>query len=113
MIVDGTSLSMTRGDSESITVSCTDANGDTLSFGAGDTIYFTVKVRTSTTQIAFQKTVVSFENGKATVNINPSDTKDLKFLDYVYDVQWTTAFGAVTTIVKPSVFTIEGEVTYD
>ena len=113
MTVNGTNLSMTRGDSESITVSCTDGDGEAIDFEVGDIIYLTVKSRTATADIGFQKVITVFEGGKAVINIDPIDTKSLKFIDYVYDVQWTTSTGTVTTIVKPSTFTIEGEVTYD
>jgi hypothetical protein len=47
------------------------------------------------------------------VEIDPEDTKDLRFGQYVYDVQWTQSNGTIITLVKPSKFIIEHEVTYE
>jgi len=44
----------------------------------------------------------------------PADTKDLPApLECVYDLQLSKADGSVITIIRPSKFTIEGEVTYE
>lgn len=103
---DNKDLSMTRGDSESITI-----NG--LGLVSGDIIYLTVKEHINTSNIAFQKKVTEFTNGNAVIGILPEDTKNLRFKKYVYDIQLTRADGKVTTIIKPHNFIIEGEVTYD
>jgi hypothetical protein len=109
----GTSIYMTRGDSETITVSIRDSDGNDIPLAAGDTIYFTVKSSIEATEKAFQKVITNFTDGKAIINILPEDTKSLPFTELVYDVQWTSAAGKVTTIIKPSKFIIEGEVTYE
>ena len=62
--------------------------------------------------IQFQKEVTSFEDGKAVIAIEPTDTGSMEFGKYVYDIQVTRASGTVTTLVKPSTFTLEPEVTY-
>lgn len=114
MTVQGRNISMIRGDSESITVSCCDASGNQIPFSAGDTIYFTIKTSTGTDQKLMQKTVTQFtEDGRAVIAILPEDTKNLGFRAYVYDVQWTKADGTVTTIIPPSSFTVGSEVTYE
>jgi len=99
-------IKMPRGDSESITV-----NG--LSLVAEDTIYFTVKTNTNTKVISFQKKITEFVNGSAVIPIEHSDTKDLNFGRYVYDIQLTKADGTVTTVIQPHEFKIGEEVTYD
>ena len=115
MKVNGTNISMIRGDSESFMVSCVDSDGIDLPFQVGDIIYFTVKQNTKTETIILQKTIEEFTaDGKALIPIAPSDTKNLKYGTYVYDVQWTRDNGAVvTTIVSPSKFVIGDEVTYE
>lgn len=113
MKIVGKNMSMTRGDSETITVSCLDINGLPLSLVDGDIIFFTVKDNANTTTKILQKKVTSFTDGKAIVEITPSDTKLLKYKEYLYDVQLTRANGTVSTIITPSKFTITEEVTYE
>lgn len=113
MKVDKMSISMIRGDTESIVVSCTDSHGIKKPFLYGDKVYFTVKESVFTDVKLIQKVITDFVDGTAIIEINPEDTKSLKFKTYVYDVQWTKANGVVTTIISPSDFIIESEVTYE
>ena len=110
MEVKGTNLFMTRGDSESITVTCT-KNGTKVSFTSGDIIHFTMKKHINDRNFVLQKIITDFTDGKAIIEILPEDTKDLQFKKYVYDIQWTTTEGRVSTIVRPSEFTIGPEIT--
>lgn len=99
---------MTRGDSESILVFCPQNP-----FAEGDIITFTVR-KTVISPKAIEKVVTEFtEDGKALIGIDPSDTAEMQFGSYLYDIQWTKANGAVTTIIKPAAFIIEKEVSYD
>ena len=59
MKITGKNISMTRGDSETITVSCIDINGLPLSLVDGDIIYFTVKENTKTTTKLIQKSITT------------------------------------------------------
>lgn len=114
MIVSGTNLSMTRGDSESITVSCIDGAGDPVLFVTGDTIYFTIKSDAASTVKILQKVITEFEeDGSAIICIDHADTEECVFKKYTYDIQLTRADGTVTTIVKPATFEITKEVTHD
>ena len=113
MKVTGTNIAMIRGDSETITVSCRDIDGADLLFTTGDQIYFTIKENTKTAVKILQKIATQFVDGKAIIEIDPLDTKPLKYQTYVYDVQWINVSGKVTTIIPPSKFTIEDEVTYE
>jgi len=109
MTVSGTDLAMTRGDTELIIVTCTAAP-----FSAGDTVTLTLRADDVYGAIALQKTITEFEeDGSAYIPILPGDTASLEMDgDYVYDVQVIRADGTVTTIIKPSKFEIEEEVTY-
>lgn len=108
MTVTGTNLAMTRGDTESITVSL---KGDV--FSAGDKVEFTVRKQPEHPVKIIHKIVTEFEAGKAIIKLYPEDTQKLPFMQYIYDVQLTRADGAVYTIIKPSKFGILPEVSYD
>lgn len=107
MTVTGTNLSMTRGDTESITVSL---QGDV--FSSGDKVEFTVRKFPDHIEKQIHKTVTEFEDGKAIIRLYPEDTGKLSFMQYVYDIQLTRADGTVYTIIKPSRFEILPEVSY-
>lgn len=119
MRVNGTDIFMTRGDSERFEVSLYDKELDIQrDFVPGDKVFFTVKTSTQTRDFRIQKIIETFDYGdpedvgKAIFYLDPQDTKDLKYHTYVYDVQMIRE-GNVTTIIKPSKFVIEEEVTYD
>ena len=105
MKVNGTNLSMTRGDSESISVTISGYD-----IQPGDFLEMTVRQRPAS-PVVFYKKVTEFSENKAVISIMPEETSDLSIGDYVYDLQLTFG-GAVKTIVKPSKFTLEEEVTY-
>ena len=107
MTISGTNISMTRGDTETLTVRCSEP------FVPGDTVYMTVRQDTDS-PVALQIQVSAFgPNGDAVIVIAHEDTGAMEFGDYRYDIQVTRADGRVTTLVKPSRFTLEEEITYD
>ena len=113
MIVQGTNLSMIRGDSETIQINLTDELNNPFLLSEGDTVYFTVKLNTKVEEKIFQKVITQFEDGMAIIRITPEDTKNLNYKTYVYDIQLTTKDGEVKTIILPSKITIGAEVTYE
>ena len=113
MRIQGANISMIRGDSEAIKVSCRDESGADVPLVEGDIIYFTVKISTNTEEKALQKIVTEFTEGAALITILPKDTRELIPSSYYYDIQLTRANGQVKTIIPPSQFTINAEVTYD
>lgn len=100
-------ISITRGDSAIFDITITDKQKNIYTPGEGDEIIFTVKENTRSNAIVFQKLV---ENNQ--VIINPSDTEDLRYGKYVYDVQLKTADGWVDTVITPHIFNVLGEVTF-
>lgn len=100
-------ISITRGDSAIFEVTITDKDGNAYTPTHLDKVTFTVKKDTNSNVIVFQRPV---ENGK--VIIEPEDTKNLRYGDYVYDVQLVTAGGWVATVIPPHLFTVSGEVTF-
>lgn len=113
MKIQGTNISMIRGDSEAIKVSCRDESGADIPLVEGDIVYFTIKRSTSTEEKTLQKIVTEFTDGVALINIFPKDTRELKTGIYYYDIQLNRANGQVKTIIPPSIFTINAEVTYE
>lgn len=111
MQIKGTNITMVRGDSETITVTMKTPNADKVDFVNGDTVYFTVKDNTITKTKIIQKVITDFIEGTALISLVPEDTKGLRAKDYVYDIQLTRDGDIVTTIVKPSKFTVLGDVT--
>jgi hypothetical protein len=113
MEIDQGTVTMTRGDSETITVSCVNSNGEAVTFVEGDLIYFTIKKSISATDKVLQKIIEEFTDGTAVISIEHEDTADIEPGVYMYDIQYTDQFGKVSTIIKPSRFKIEGDVTYE
>lgn len=107
-------LSMIHGDSKSLTISCT-RGGTAVPLVTGDVVYFTVKKRIDSAEKILQKTITVFTDGKAIIEILPSDKAafgDLRHeANYKYDVQVNFAAGSVKTIIAPSTFTIMPGVT--
>ena len=113
MEIQGYNISMIRGDTETIKISCKDSEGVDVPLGDGDTLYFTVKYSVGTDEKEIQKVITEFPEGIAYINITPDDTKFMRFRSYYYDIQLTKLDGTVKTIIPPSIFTVKGEVTYE
>lgn len=113
MEIQGYNISMIRGDTETIKISCKDVQGVDVPLEDGDTLYFTVKFSVGIEKEEMQKVITEFPDGIAYINILPDDTKFMSFRNYYYDIQLTRADGTVKTIIPPSIFTVKGEVTYD
>lgn len=113
MKIQGTNISMIRGDSEAIKVSCRDESGADVPLVEGDVVYFTIKRSARTEVKTLQKIITEFTDGVALITIFPNDTRELKTGIYYYDIQLNRANGQVKTIIPPSNFTINAEVTYE
>lgn len=113
MIINGTKLSMIRGDTESITISIKDTEGELIPLVIGDTVYFTMKKNMNNETKVIQKVITSFTDGSAIIDLLHDDTKNISFGEYYYDVQVTYENGTVRTVLGPDTFTILGEVTYE
>lgn len=113
MNIIGTKVWMVRGDSETITVGMYGTDNVLVPFADGDEIKFTVRDKVSLDKV-IGKVVTEFNGeGKAVISIEPTDTDGLEFKTYVYDIQYKSNTGQVKTLVKPSDFTIEFEVSYE
>lgn len=71
----------------------------------GDEVWFTMrKIKEKT--IILQKKITTFDNGRATIPILPSDTSTLEPGNYIYDLKLIRADGNVDTLMpnKPDAY---------
>lgn len=102
-------IQLTRGDSAWFSITVNNAiTGEEYTTDSLDTLTLTIKKRAKDEEALVEKTI----DGTGIFYIEPSDTSDLKFGSYVYDVQLTTADGHVFTVITPTTFEILSEVTY-
>lgn len=87
---------MVRGNTGTFTVRPT-VNGETV-LQDGDHLYFTLR-KIKDNKILVQKDVTEFEDGKAEVIINPSDTENLEIGNYIYDLVITRGDGTVDSLI--------------
>ena len=97
---------MTRGDSESLTVTC-----EELPFTEGDRITFTMRKYQTDPEKVMEKIITEFDEGKAIIEFKPEDTKELRFRRFAYDIEMRRADGMVKTILKGEL-ELDWEVTY-
>lgn len=100
-------ISLIRGDSGAFTISIADTNGSPVALTDGDVLTFTLRRTPRSPTIVLQKTITD-----GTLTINPSDTQDMPFGSYVYDVELKRADGYTDTIIPPHEFLLLEEVTY-
>ena len=104
---DGT-IRLTRGDTARLTVPLTnETDGSPYEMQEGDTLTLTVKKAVTDEEPSFQKVGL----GTNKFHIEPKDTAQLPFGKYKYDVQLTTVYGDVYTVIEPTTFEIMQEVT--
>ena len=114
----GRNIYLTRGDTAYLSVNLSyygsKCENKVFEFLDGDEIYLTVKDSVDVEEFLFQKKLVydDISNlGEILFKIIPSDTNNLDFKKYVYDVEIKTFDGDIYTIIPPSIFEIRPEVT--
>lgn len=105
--VKGTSITMTRGDSFAADIGIFQPNGKPYCPKEGDVIRFAMKqsVKDETCLILKEIPIETMR-----LVLEPSDTKDLPFGSYVYDIQLTKSTGEVDTFITKSTITLTEEV---
>jgi hypothetical protein len=98
---------MNRSDSVYITVTVRQADGQAYDLQEGDKLYFAAKKKATDKNYAIAPKEL---NGNV-LELTPLDTEQLDFGAYVYDIRLITAKGFTSTIIKPSVLTIEESIT--
>ena len=105
--VRGTKITFNRGDDIFIKVDIYDSEGQTYTLREGDKLFYSVKKKETDENYA----IAPRELDRDVMHIAPEDTYDLAFGDYVYDVHMVTAEGRSSTIIKPSILTLEPAIT--
>lgn len=105
--VSGTDIELTRGDTFKRTLVLADAEGNPFVPAEGDEIRFALKRKVKDEAILINKVI---PNDTLVLKIEPEDTKNLAFGDYVYDIQITYSNGDVDTFITVSKFKITEEV---
>lgn len=100
-------VTMTRGDTCSIKISLSDGYGKEYIPDENDEIRFALKKTYDDDYPLIYKVI---PHDTMILKLNPSDTKELDFGKYVYDIQITFANGDVNTFVTKAQFIIEEEV---
>ena len=87
---------MVRGDTGTFSIR-PKINGEYV-LKDGDHLWFTVrKIKDKT--ILMQKDVTTFDDGKAEVIINPSDTENFEIGNYIYDLKMVRSDGTVDSLI--------------
>lgn len=105
--VQGTRISLTRGDTFRAIIGIRKADGSEYIPDAGDVIRFAVKKDYRDQDTLLLKTI---PNDTLLLELEPQDTKHLAFGKYVYDIQITMTDGTVDTFIPTSVFELMNEV---
>lgn len=106
--IGGTSIILTRGDTlNEIPVVIKNADGSEYIPDYGDHIRFAMKKSYSDDEPLILKEIPT---DSLLLTINPEDTKQLDFGDYVYDMELTTKDGVVCTFITKGKFKITEEV---
>lgn len=102
---DGPTIMLTRGDTASFDIIILDSSGEVYTPQPGDDVTFTVKKSATKEDALISKTGTS-------ISLTHEDTANLRYGNYVYDVQMAYASGDIDTFIGPAVFVLTEEVTW-
>lgn len=97
---------LTRGDSASIIINLTDALGGIYTPIASDKLYFRLKKNIFGDSLILVK---AFDIETQTLHLTPSDTKNLDFTSYRYEVELVTSDNQHYTVIEDAPFIIGAE----
>lgn len=105
--VKGTTITLTRGDSFAADIGITQPNGDPYIPSEGDQVRFAMKRNVKEEEVLILKEIPI---DTLRLVLDPEDTKDLDFGNYVYDIQLTKSTGEVDTFITKSTLILTEEV---
>ena len=97
--LDGNHIFLTKGDTAYMVINLKDAQGHAYTPDPGDALRFAVKTNYGAEQCVILKDI-SLTGETIQLKLMPDDTKDLKAISFVYDLELTTAAGDVTTVIS-------------
>ena len=104
-----TTITLTRGDTLKAQISITDPDGNPYVMQEGDVVRFAAKKHYTDPDEEVQ-ILKEIPSDTLILTLEPEDTKDLDFGEYVYDIQLITAAGEVDTFITKSTLIISEEV---
>ena len=106
--INGTKISMTRGDTMQAQVEIFDTSGEPYVVQEGDRIRFAMKDRSkrSCDQILLYKEI---PNSTLVLTLRPEDTENLPYGEYGYDIEITMATGIVDTFIPEGTLELKWE----
>jgi hypothetical protein len=105
LLINGSTIMLTRGDTATIIVGLTTEDGSAYSMQEGDVLKLAAKK-----SVRCADAVIEKESTDGVFEFAPEDTEGLAFGDYKYDIQLTTAGGDVYTVVPVSTFRVMEEI---
>lgn len=104
----GTTISMTRGDTLNVMLKLTFSDDQDYVYTEGDSCYFAVKKTYNSDEPYLIHKEIDLQTGL--LHLDPSDTSDIPYGDYKYDIQVTLNDGTVDTVIPRATFTLLEEV---
>lgn len=98
-------ITLTRGDTGIFNISLQNQKGKSYVPQEGDSLRFALSEDYGKEPLIIKNIPIN----TCTLELEPNDTKNLKFKKYKYDVQFTSAVGRVSTIILGD-FTVDKEV---
>lgn len=105
--VKDTTITLTRGDSFAADIGIFQPNGHPYIPTEGDQVRFAMKKNVKEEEVLILKEIPI---GTMRLVLEPEDTKDLDFGNYVYDIQLTKSTGEVDTFITKSTLILTEEV---
>lgn len=108
LTINGTTITLTRGDSASIKLTLTDKNdGSAYEPIEGDSIRFALNKQYGTDS---PSVLIDIPTDTLILEILPEHTKHLSFGNYKYDIEITYSDGRVETFIAKADFVVDKEV---
>lgn len=101
---------LTRGDSLYLNITLIDEDGSPYELQTGDNVRFALKKNIEDEECLILKDVEQLPFSRMVLYLEPSDTKDLEYGTYWYDIELTTATRDVYTPIGPAKFKVTKEV---
>lgn len=101
--VNGTTITLTKGDTFQATVSIYNSDGTAYTPVSGDVIKFAMKHYYSDSAALITKTI---DNSTMILRLDPEDTENLSAGTYVWDMQLTNSDGDVDTFIASAQFVL-------
>lgn len=105
--IDGTTITLTRGDTFRAHITITDTNNNEYIPVAGDSIRFAAKKSYKDLKPVIKKNIPI---DTLTLHLAPEDTKKLSFGEYKYDIELTYANGDVDTFISNATLILSEEI---